>query len=462
VGRSGSQHDPAGRVLYVCQECGYESPKWLGRCPSCTGWNTFAEEVRPPRGGERRPLEAKSSAPVPLAEVVLDAEERLRVGLPEVDRVLGGGIVPGSLILLGGEPGSGKSTLALQIAHRLGPIGPVLYVSGEESPRQTKLRAARLGVDGPRLLVLAETDLSQIAAQIGALAPVLVVIDSIQTVYRPDLPGAPGSVGQIRESTGDLLRIAKAPGGPAVLIIGHVTKDGTLAGPRVLEHMVDTVLYFEGERHHAYRVLRTTKNRFGSTNEVGIFAMSGRGLVEVPDPSAVLLAERPAGASGSAVVCAVEGTRPLLLEVQALVARTSFGVPRRTAAGVDYNRLVLLLAVLEKRAGLHLSASDVYVNVAGGVHVDEPAADLGIACAVASSHRDRPVEPATVIVGEVGLGGEVRAVSQAARRIGEAAKLGFRRILLPRGNVETLEESVPGIEVVGVQHLGEALAAVLQ
>lgn len=458
----GGRSDSPGRGAYVCQECGYESAKWLGRCPSCGGWSTLVEEAEAPGALGRRLAEVMpASQAVPLTDVALDAEERLKVGLPEVDRVLGGGIVPGSLILLGGEPGSGKSTLALQIAHRLAGIHPVLYVSGEESARQTKLRATRLGVEAPQLLVLAETDLTRIAAQIGALRPGLVVVDSIQTVYRPDLPGAPGSVGQIRESTGDLLRIAKAEGGPAVLVIGHVTKDGTLAGPRVLEHMVDTVLYFEGERHHAYRVLRTTKNRFGSTNEVGIFAMTARGLVEVADPSAVLLAERPTGASGSAVVCAMEGTRPLLLEVQALVARTPFGVPRRTAAGADYNRILLLLAVLEKRVGMHLSSCDVYVSVAGGVRVDEPAADLGMACAVASSHRDLPVDPTTVLVGEVGLGGEIRAVSQASRRMAEAAKLGFQRIILPRANLDALEGPVPGIEVVGVAQLGDALALVL-
>jgi DNA repair protein RadA/Sms len=467
------------RAVFVCQECGYESTKWLGRCPGCGGWNSLVEERAasarggPPgrraagvRGGRSGPADGKGAdgdGAVPISDVALDEAVRRGTGLAEFDRVLGGGIVPGSLILIGGDPGVGKSTLALAVAqHVAGSAGgpaarcTVLYVSGEESVRQTKMRADRLGIDAPGLLVLAETDLDQIAVQIDKVRPSVVVIDSIQTVYRADITAAPGSVAQIRECTGELLRLAKTDGGPAVLVIGHVTKEGAIAGPRVLEHMVDTVLYFEGERHHAYRVLRATKNRFGSTNEIGVFAMGGRGLTEVPDPSALFLAERPAGASGSAVVCAVEGTRPLLLEVQGLVTRTPFGMPRRTAAGIDYNRLVLLLAVLEKRAGLHLSDHDVYVSVAGGVRVDEPAADLGVALAVASSHRDRPVDPAAVAVGEVGLGGEVRAVSQIDRRIAEAAKLGFRRVVIPRANLAGLDDA-RGIEVTPVDHVGEAL-----
>ncbi len=468
------------RAVFVCQECGYESTKWLGRCPGCSAWNSLVEErMGPTAAGRRRvggPLTPAERTPaagaVPIADVALDDAVRRRTGLAEVDRVLGGGVVPGSLVLIGGDPGVGKSTLALAVAHHMavpprgdGAVphesargaGPVLYVSGEESVRQTKMRAARLGIDAPNLLVLAETDLDQIVAQIDHLRPSLVVVDSIQTVYRADVTAAPGSVAQIRECTGDLLRIAKTEGGPAVLVIGHVTKEGAIAGPRVLEHMVDTVLYFEGERHHAYRVLRATKNRFGSTNEIGVFAMSGRGLTEVADPSALFLAERPEGASGSAVVCAVEGTRPLLLEVQGLVTRTPFGMPRRTAAGIDYNRLLLLLAVLEKRAGLHLSAHDVYVSVAGGVRVDEPAADLGVAVAVASSHRDRPVDAGAVAVGEVGLGGEVRAVSQIDRRIAEAAKLGFRRVVVPRANLAGIDEVPAGVEITGVEHVTEAL-----
>ncbi|HEV2439041.1 MAG TPA: DNA repair protein RadA [bacterium] len=477
------------RTVFVCQECGYESTKWLGRCPGCSAWNSLVEErMGGLRGGAAEGGPHPAPDAVPIADVALDDAVRRRTGLAEVDRVLGGGVVPGSLVLIGGDPGVGKSTLALAVAQHVavsspdsaGPRGradgtpssperepggpdadrdsrPVLYVSGEESVRQTKMRAARLGIDAPNLLVLAETDLDQIVIQVDRIRPSLVVIDSIQTVYRADITAAPGSVAQIRECTGDLLRIAKTDGGPAVLVIGHVTKEGAIAGPRVLEHMVDTVLYFEGERHHAYRVLRATKNRFGSTNEIGVFAMSGRGLTEVADPSALFLAERPAGASGSAVVCAMEGTRPLLLEVQGLVTRTPFGMPRRTAAGVDYNRLLLLLAVLEKRAGLHLSAHDVYVSVAGGVRVDEPAADLGMALAVASSHRDRPVDAGAVAVGEVGLGGEVRAVSQIDRRIAEAAKLGFRRVVAPRANLAGLDEVPAGVELTGVDHVAEAL-----
>ncbi len=469
--KPGAEAGPSGRVVYVCQACGYESPKWLGRCPNCAGWNTLVEEVQAAavRGGSGRARGALLASPggapaaaTPITDVVLDEESRVAIGIAEIDRVLGGGLVPGSLILIGGDPGVGKSTLALGIAQRIAQSRTVLYVSGEESVRQTKMRAARLGVNAPRLLVLAETDLTQILAQVQETRPDLVVVDSIQTVYRPDLPGAPGTVGQIRECTGDLLRAAKPEGGPAILIVGHVTKEGAIAGPRVLEHMVDTVLYFEGERHHAYRVLRATKNRFGSTNEIGVFAMSGQGLAEVPDPSALFLSERPADAPGSAVICAVEGTRPLLLEVQALVTRTPFGVPRRTAAGVDYNRLLVLLAVLEKRAGLHLATCDVYVSVAGGVRVDEPAADLGVACAVASSHRERPVDPSSVVVGEVGLGGEVRAVSQIARRVAEAAKLGFRRVMLPRANLAEIEvQGTPGVELTGVDRIAEALELLL-
>ncbi len=466
--RRGSEAGPGGRAVFVCQTCGYESTKWLGRCPGCGGWNTFVEELAPvpsrgggPAGG-RAAVAAAATVATPITEVSLDDAPRVVLGIGEVDRVLGGGLVPGSLVLIGGDPGVGKSTLALGIAQRVAEHGRVLYVSGEESARQTKMRASRLEADSPRLLVLAETDLARIAAQIEETQPALVVIDSIQTMYRPDLPSAPGSVGQIRECTADLLRLAKADGGPSVVIVGHVTKEGAIAGPRVLEHMVDTVLYFEGERHHAYRVLRATKNRFGSTNEIGVFAMSGRGLVPVPDPSALFLAERAADAPGSAVVCALEGTRPLLVEVQALVTRTPFSMPRRTASGVDYNRVLLLLAVLEKRAGLLLGACDVYASVAGGLRIDEPAADLGIACAVAGSHRDRATAPSTAVVGEVGLGGEIRAVSQIGRRVAEAAKLGFRRVVLPRASLRALEaDGDMEIDAIGVDRIGEALEAVL-
>src|SRR5262250_1081811 len=371
------------KSVFACQTCGHHTTKWLGRCPECGGWNTFAEELQAPPRPARQQGVASAPLPLPLTEIARSSEERLLTGIGELDRVLGGGLVRGSLVLIGGDPGIGKSTLLLQAAAGLSrgrttEQHPVLYVSGEESASQLRMRGDRLGVHSQHVYILTETSMELIREQVTRLQPRVLVIDSIQTVFTADLASAPGSVSQVRASAAHLMALAKTLDVP-ILIIGHVTKEGTIAGPRVLEHMVDTVLYFEGERHHAYRVLRATKNRFGSTNEIGVFAMSGRGLAEVADPSALFLAERPEGASGSAVVCAVEGTRPLLLEVQALVTRTPFGMPRRTAAGVDYNRLLLLLAVLEKRAGLHLSAHDVYVSVAGGVRVDEPAADLGVA-----------------------------------------------------------------------------------
>lgn len=383
----------------------------------------------------------------------------MSTGFDELDRVLGGGLVPGSVVLLGGDPGIGKSSLLLQSCQRLAAAGRrVLYVSGEESVAQIKLRAQRLGAASPGLLLLAENDLEAILAAAGRTEPVVMVVDSIQTVYKPDLPSAPGSVGQVRGCAADLLALAKGRD-LTVLLVGHVTKEGQLAGPRVLEHIVDTVLYFEGDQHHAYRILRATKNRFGSTNEIGVFEMWAEGLREVLNPSAAFLSERAADAPGSAVVCAMEGTRPLLVEVQALVTPTVFGMPRRTAAGVDYNRMVVLLAVLEKRAGLHLSSQDVYVSVAGGVSIDEPAIDLGIAAAVASSLRDRPVDAGTVAIGEVGLAGEIRAVPQLGKRILEAARLGFTRCVLPRG-VAT-EPAASGIQLEAVSHLAEALATLI-
>ena len=445
------------KLQYVCQLCGYISPKWLGRCPSCSEWNSFVEEVPvEPRAHVPTP----AAEPVPITEVAAAAEPRLPTGFKELDRVLGGGLVPGSLVLIGGDPGIGKSTLLLDTCQRLAAAGgrTVLYVSGEESLTQIKLRAARLGVASRYLLLLAENNLDAIVATAARLQPTAMVVDSIQTVYKPDLPSAPGSVGQVRECTADLMQLAKGKN-ISVLIVGHVTKEGQLAGPRVLEHIVDTVLYFEGDRHHAYRIVRTTKNRFGSTNEIGVFEMRTEGLREVANPSAAFLSERAAEAPGSTVVCAIEGTRPLLVEVQALVTPTVFGMPRRTAAGVDYNRMVVLLAVLEKRAGLHLGSQDVYVSVAGGVTVDEPAIDLGIAAAVASSLRDRPVEASTVAIGEVGLAGEVRAVPQLQKRLLEAARLGFRRAVVPR---TPADETAPGgIEMVAVERVAEALAALI-
>ncbi len=445
-----------GRLQYVCQSCGYTSAKWLGRCPSCEAWNSFVEEAP---AETRLPTSAgPPAAPVAITDVVAASEPRMATGLRELDRVLGGGLVPGSLVLIGGDPGIGKSTLLTMACRHLAEQGrPVLYISGEESITQIKLRADRLGVASPHLLLLAENSLDAILGACERAKPHVVIVDSIQTVYKADLASAPGSVGQVRECTADLMRLAKGQN-VTVLIVGHVTKEGQLAGPRVLEHIVDTVLYFEGDRHHAYRIVRATKNRFGSTNEIGVFEMRADGLREVPNPSAAFLSERAAEAPGSVVVCAVEGTRPLLVEVQALVTPTVFGMPRRTAAGVDYNRMVVLLAVLEKRAGLHLSSHDVYVSVAGGVTVDEPAVDLGAAAAVASSLRDRPADAAAVAVGEVGLAGEIRVVPQLDKRAAEAARMGFRRCIVPKPAAEL---DVPGIELVPVEHIGEALARLI-
>lgn len=446
------------RVQYVCQSCGHASPKWLGRCPECGEWNSLVEEI-PTAAGHARGAPSTSSAPIPITEVPEATEPRVSTGMAELDRVLGGGLVAGSLVLIGGEPGIGKSTLLTMISQRLASRGgTVLYVSGEESTQQIKLRAQRLGASARSLLLLAETSLDAIIDAVGKVQPQVLVVDSIQTVYKPDLPSAPGSVGQVRESTANLLRLAKGSG-TAVLLVGHVTKEGQIAGPRVLEHIVDTVLYFEGDRQHAYRILRATKNRFGSTNEIGVFEMRAEGLREVSNPSAAFLSERAREAPGSSVVCAQEGSRPLLVEIQALVTPTAFGMPRRTASGLDYNRLVVLLAVLEKRAGLHLGSQDVYVSVAGGLTIDEPAVDLGIAAAVASSLRNRSVDQTAVAIGEVGLAGEIRAVSQLGVRIAEAARMGFRRVVTPRAGAE--EQQRDGLEAVPVEDLSEALAVLI-
>ncbi len=438
------------RTWYTCQSCGYRSPRWLGRCPNCEEWNTLVEEVELPR----RPRTGSTAKPTPLPEVLPLPEERWPTGIGELDRVLGGGFVPGSLVLVGGDPGIGKSTLALQAAFRLAQSGRrVLYVAGEESAQQTRMRAERLGALSREVWVVAETDLEAVLDAARKLRPALVVVDSIQTVYRPDVPSSPGSVGQVRECASALLQLAKSQG-VAVLLVGHVTKEGALAGPKVLEHLVDTVLYFEGERHQAYRVLRATKNRFGSTNEIGVFEMRGSGLAEVPDPSAAFLSQRPERTPGAAVVCTVEGSRPLLVEVQALVSPAAFGTPRRATSGVDYNRLLLLLAVLEKHVGLAFSQADVYANAAGGVRVDEPAADLGVALAVVSSYRTLALESRTVFCGELGLGGEVRAVPQLGRRLAEARKLGFNRALVPGQDIGV---EATGLEVVPVGTVAEAL-----
>ncbi len=446
--------------VYRCQQCGFASPK-PGTCPDCRRagqWVTLVEE-RPaaPPGGRRAGL--PSSRPRRLAEVAAERVERIRTGIGELDRVLGGGVVPGSLVLIGGEPGAGKSTLLTQTAHALAAgAGPVLYVSAEESAAQVKLRADRLGASSDGLLLWTETDLGAVQAELDAVKPGVLIVDSIQTVFLPELESAPGSVAQVRECGARLMTIAKGRG-IATFLVGHVTKDGSLAGPRVLEHLVDTVLYFEGEQHHAYRVLRAVKNRFGSTNEIGVFQMAERGLVEVKNPSGFFLAERPQDAPGSVVVAGLEGSRPLLLELQALVAPASYGTPRRTVLGADYNRVCLLLAVLEKRAGVPLAGQDVFVNVAGGGRLVEPAADLGVVVAVASSYLDRPVRGDVVVVGEVGLTGEVRAVAGLEARLREAAQLGFTRAVVPRRSL--LDGPPPAVECRGVGTVPEALEALL-
>jgi DNA repair protein RadA/Sms len=449
------------KTVFACQSCGAHSPKWLGRCSECGAWNTLVEERQAADrtgtgAGEPRYSLAGATGPQLYAEIDTVAAERLSTGVGEFDRVLGGGVVPGSLVLIGGEPGIGKSTLLLQAAaHFAQAAGPVLYSSGEESEHQIKSRGERLGVTPGPLYVLAETCLERILEQLATLRPAFVIVDSVQTVFSLKFQSAPGSIGQVREAATQLLFAAKGQNVPTFLV-GHVTKDGSLAGPKVLEHIVDTVLYFEGEKHHAHRVVRAVKNRFGAVSELGVFEMTGQGLRGVPNPSELFLAERRAGAPGSAVLCCVEGSRPLLVEVQALVSGTTYGNARRMASGVDQNRLSLLLAVLEKRAGLNLAADDVFVNIAGGIAVDEPAADLAVAAAVASSLRNRAILPRTAVFGEVGLAGEVRGVSQAALRVREAAHLGFTRCVLPEGNCAP-GDVPPGVELVGVRTLTEAV-----
>lgn len=443
------------KVKYVCQSCGQASVKWAGRCPGCGEWNTLVEEVEQPvRRREVTP--GVGAVAQPLDDIPTQGESRFSSGMAECDRVLGGGIVPGSMVLIGGDPGIGKSTLLLQLSQSLAAAGrTVLYVSGEESASQLKLRAERLGALSGRIYVLSETDLDRAIRTLDDVAPDFLIIDSIQTVYRPDVSSAPGSVSQVRECTGMLLHTSKARN-IATFIVGHVTKDGNLAGPRVLEHMVDAVLYFEGERHQSFRVLRAVKNRFGSTNELAVFEMAEGGLREVANPSEMFLSERSTQAPGSAVVAAMEGSRPLLLEVQALVASTGFGTPRRMATGADYNRVSLILAVLERRIGLSLQTSDAYVNLAGGVRVDEPAIDLGLAMAIASSFRDKPLPMGDVYIGEVGLTGEVRSVSRLDQRVREAEKLGFSRCVVPAHSLRGWRN--PGtIQVVGVWTVSEAL-----
>ena len=430
------------RSSFFCQNCGHQSPKWLGKCPSCNQWNPFVEEELRADDRPDRFEQGLSEAPLPIDAIVSDEKERISTGMAEMDRVLGGGIVGGSAILVGGDPGIGKSTLLLQVLHRMARNNlKCLYVSGEESAKQIKLRGRRIGAASANLLIMVEISLDNILQQIKNIKPAVVVIDSIQTVYSPVLSSAPGSVGQVREASEQLILLSKKTGIP-VFLIGHVTKDGAIAGPKVLEHMVDTVLYFEGDSGHAYRIIRSIKNRFGPTHEIGVFEMRDNGLNEVSNPSAFFLAERPEGAPGSVVAPSIEGTRPILIEIQSLVHPTNFGLPRRTAIGVDHNRVSLLVAVMDKVCGLHLSNHDIYLNVAGGVKVDEPAIDLGIVSSMASSFLDRPVDAGTVVIGEVGLTGEVRGVSQMDTRIREAARMGFNRCILPKTHTHDISREV--------------------
>lgn len=446
-------------TVYFCQSCGYESSKWLGQCPGCREWNTFVEEtVEKKTAGKLKSVAGGNTdlKSYKLSEIDMQEKERIKTRFPELDRVLGGGIVPGSMVLVGGDPGIGKSTLLLQVCRNLADAMKVLYISGEESLQQIKLRAERIGNFSEQLELLCETNLERIEQVIERQKPAVVIIDSIQTMYNEEVSSTPGSVSQVRESTGRLMQIAKGMG-VTVFIVGHVTKEGVVAGPRVLEHMVDTVLYFEGDRHAAYRILRGVKNRFGSTNEIGVFEMCEDGLQEVENPSEFMLNGKPEGASGSVVACSMEGTRPVLLEVQALVCRSNFGIPRRTAAGTDLNRVNLLMAVLEKRAGLSLSNCDAYVNIAGGIRMSEPAIDLGIVMALASSFRDRAIDEKTICFGEVGLSGEVRAVNMAQQRVSEARKLGFTNCILPKVCVSGLTDT-KGIRITGVENIQEAIS----
>ena len=449
------------KSIFFCQNCGHEEAKWLGQCPACKEWNTFVEEridsgiTKGTTVAARAVHEAKV---VPLTEVTADDDTRSETGIKELDRVLGGGIVPGSLVLVGGDPGIGKSTLLLQVCQRMAQMKKILYISGEESQAQIKLRANRMGNFTSGLLLLCETNLGIIRSVIEKERPELVIIDSIQTMYSEDVTSAPGSVSQVRESTNVFMQLAKGLCIP-FFIVGHVTKEGTVAGPRVLEHMVDTVLYFEGDRHASYRILRAVKNRFGSTNEIGVFEMRQSGLVEVENPSEYMLSGKPENASGSVVACSMEGTRPILLEIQALVCRTNFGMPRRTAAGTDYNRVNLLMAVLEKRLGMSLGNCDAYVNIAGGIKMNEPAIDLGIVMALVSSYRNRPIDEKTIVFGEVGLSGEVRAVNMPEQRVAEAKKLGFETCILPEISLKMVKE-IQGIRLVGVKTVNEAVGII--
>lgn len=460
------------KTVFQCQACGYTSPKWLGKCPDCGAWNSFAEEKQSPKALKS----FGASEPQPLSRIIGGKEKRTPVGINEFDRVLGGGLVNGAIILIGGDPGIGKSTLLLQAVARIvrnqntedrtqtqktklktqnSELRTVLYVSGEESPEQIKLRAERLSIDSDNIMLLPETLVENIIRTAEDLRPSAVVVDSIQTIYTEELTSAPGSVGQIRESAAKLMFFAKRSKIP-VFLIGHVTKEGAIAGPRVLEHLVDTVLYFEGDRGHPYRILRTIKNRFGSTNEIGVFEMTDEGLIEITNPSELFMSERPLGVSGSTVIATMEGTRPLLVELQALVSPTTFGMPRRTSMGVDFNRVNLLIAVLEKNAGIHLGGMDVFINIVGGLKILEPAADIGIISAIVSSFREVPIDAKTFLFGEVGLSGEVRAVAQGDARLKEAAKVGFKKALIPKNNAERLKNNF-GLNIIGVKDVEEVI-----
>lgn len=454
----------APRTVYTCQQCGSQSPKWLGKCPDCNAWNSFVEERERTVSSNqttisRAGLKLRDNKPVPFSEIETQADAREVTGIEEFDRVLGGGIVPGSLVLIGGAPGIGKSTLLMDVSDKLSKVyGNVLYVSGEESEKQIKLRGERLGLNPEHLFLLAETNLEKIFDEINRLEPRAVIVDSIQTVYSEKIESAPGSVSQVREAAGQFLLLAKNSSIP-VFLIGHITKDGMIAGPKALEHIVDTVLYFEGERYHNHRILRAAKNRFGAANELGIFEMTGRGLVGVANPSELFLSERPLGVSGSAVLGAIEGTRPMLVEIQALVSSSKFGNGRRTTQGIEVNRVALLVAMLEKRVGLMMSGDDIYVNLVGGMTLDEPATDLGIIAAIVSSFRNIPINQHTIVFGEVGLAGEVRAGSHASIRIREAARMGFKRAIIPANNLSGIEED-DRIEIIGVRSVVDALDAI--
>lgn len=450
------------KTMYVCSQCGYETPRWLGRCPDCGSWNTLEEQQAAPES--KLPEKKIRRAPGTDAEALRvdlipdESSERRSCGIGELDRVLGGGLVAGSLVLVGGDPGIGKSTLLTQVCANLADAGEtVLYVSGEESARQIKMRANRLGASGAGFYVLSENDVNGVSKRMEQLSPSVMVIDSIQTMYLPEIASAPGSVSQVRECASLLMRLAKNSG-CSVFLVGHVTKEGSIAGPRILEHMVDAVLYFEGDRQHQYRLLRAVKNRFGSVNELGMFEMASEGMIEVPNASEALLSERAHDASGCVVMAAMEGSRPFLTDVQALVATTVFGNPRRMASGMDQGRLALLLAVMEKRAGFRLYDKDVYINIAGGMSITEPAADLALCAAVASSFRNRPIDSDCSVIGEIGLVGEIRAVPQAERRIAECARMGFQRIILPKANLRSVR-SDHGATLIGVETVAEAIAA---